>query len=114
MMVPGFPNFFVMYGPNTNLGHNSIIFMLECQARYIVQCVRHVMESGRPLEPRQDVFRAYNDRIQEELSETVWADVDQSWYKNAAGRIVNNWPLTTYRFWRETRRVDFSAFEGAG
>ncbi len=109
--VPGFPNFFMMYGPNTNLGHNSILFMLECQARYIVSCVKEVERRKlRSLEPREEIFRAYNRRVQEELGRTVWSRIDASWYKTASGRITNNWYGPTWRYWLATRRPDFTAF----
>jgi cation diffusion facilitator CzcD-associated flavoprotein CzcO len=114
MTVPGFPNFFMMYGPNTNLGHNSIIFMLECQADYIAQCVEHLGRRGlRYLDLRPDAMRAFNERLQRDLSRTMWARTGKSWYKTADGRITNNWSGTTTRYWWETRRPDFGAYEQA-
>lgn len=110
--VSGFPNFFIMYGPSTNLGHNSILFMLECQSKYIVRCIRRVLEAGaRALDVRGEAMRRYADRVQAELDQTVWAAVDRSWYKNAEGRIVNNWPGTTFSYWRATRRVNPGDYE---
>lgn len=111
LTVAGFPNFFMMYGPNTNLGHNSIIFMIECQARYILSCVRRLSDgSDHWLDLTPDSMRAYNDRIQRDLAETAWARTDHSWYKNEAGRITNNWPYSTLRYWWATRRVDWSRY----
>jgi cation diffusion facilitator CzcD-associated flavoprotein CzcO len=111
LMVAGFPNFFMLYGPNTNLGHNSILFMLECQARYIVQCLAEMdRRDADAMDVRPEVMNAYNDRIQAELGETVWARVTRSWYQDARGRIVNNWPGSTLRYWRESRRPDFTAY----
>jgi cation diffusion facilitator CzcD-associated flavoprotein CzcO len=111
MTVPGFPNFFMMYGPNTNLGHNSIIFMIECQTRYILECTRQLMSGGsKYIDLRDDVMRAHNRRLQAELAGTVWARTKSSWYKNEAGRITNNWPHTNTRYWWETRHVDWRAF----
>ena len=112
MTVSGFPNFFLMYGPNTNLGHNSIIFMIECQARYIAAAIRKMIDERiGTIDVRAEAMRTYNERIQRELAISVWATTDRSWYKNEAGRITNNWSGTTLRFWWMTRRPDLSVFE---
>lgn len=109
--VTGFPNLYLMYGPNTNLGHNSIIFMIECQANYILRCVKALGERGlRYLDLRPEVQRAFNEKLHEELSHTAWAKTDQSWYKTASGRITNNWSGTTTRYWWRTRRPDFGDY----
>jgi cation diffusion facilitator CzcD-associated flavoprotein CzcO len=109
--VPGFPSFFLMYGPNTNLGHNSIPFMIECQARYILGCVRAIAARGlRWMDLRPEVLEAWDARTQAELARTVWAATDHSWYKTAAGRITNNWSSTTTRYWWKTRRIDLGAY----
>jgi cation diffusion facilitator CzcD-associated flavoprotein CzcO len=112
MTVTGFPNFFMMYGPNTNLGHNSIIFMIECQANYIAAVIGKIFD-GRigTIDLRADVMKAYNERIQRELASSVWATTDRSWYKNEAGRITNNWSGTTIRYWWMTRRPDLSVYD---
>jgi cation diffusion facilitator CzcD-associated flavoprotein CzcO len=105
--VSGFPSFFMMYGPNTNLGHNSIIFMIECQAEYIVQAIRRLDEhdlAWMDLEPA--AMDDYNRQIESELARSVWAATPHSWYKNAAGRITNNWSGSTIRYWWTTRRFD--------
>jgi len=109
--VAGFPNFFMMYGPNTNLGHNSIIFMLECQTSYILDCLRKMVRHDlRSLEVRRDVMAAHNRQLQEELAGTAWAATDRSWYKNARGHITNNWSGTTLRYWWLTRHADLTDF----
>ncbi len=111
MTVPHFPSFFLMYGPNTNLGHNSILFMIECQARYIVACARELRESGAAyLDLRPEALEAYDQELQDELERTVWARTDHSWYKRADGRITNNWSGTTARYWWRTRKPDFTAY----
>jgi cation diffusion facilitator CzcD-associated flavoprotein CzcO len=105
MTVPGFPNFFMMYGPNTNLGHNSILFMLECQANYIVRLLGQLAKrGGRTVEVRRDVAEAFNRWLQRDLAHTAWAATKTSWYKNKAGRITNNWSRTPTRYWWMTRR----------
>jgi cation diffusion facilitator CzcD-associated flavoprotein CzcO len=105
--VAGFPNLFLMYGPNTNLGHNSIIFMLECQARYIGQAVRTMVDRDlASVEVRTDVHRRFNDSLQRRLRESVWAAGCDSWYVDEHGRIVNNWVGTTLEYRWRTRRFE--------
>jgi cation diffusion facilitator CzcD-associated flavoprotein CzcO len=112
LTVSGFPNFFMMYGPNTNLGHNSIIFMIECQTRYILDCLRQ-MDARHlgTIDVRRDVLDAYHAAIQRELAGTVWAATAKSWYKTADGTITNNWSGTTFRYWRKTRRADLACYD---
>jgi cation diffusion facilitator CzcD-associated flavoprotein CzcO len=109
--VAGFPNFFMLYGPNTNLGHNSIIFMIECQVRYVLSCIRALDERGlKYLDVRPEVMRAYNDRLLARLDGSVWARTGKSWYKQADGRITNNWSDTTIAYWWQTRRADLEHY----
>ncbi|MBF6327648.1 flavin-containing monooxygenase [Nocardia transvalensis] len=106
MSVPGFPNLFMMYGPNTNLGSGSIIYMLESQARYIRQVVHYL--SGRPgtfVSARPAVEQAWDDWLQNRLKDTPW-NFCSSWYRNASGRITNNWPGATVLFRWKTRRFN--------
>ncbi len=111
LCVSGFPNFFMMYGPNTNLGHNSIIFMLECQTNYIVDCLRQMRERGlAAIDVRRSAMQDFNAKLQRELAGTVWARTDHSWYKTKSGRITNNWSGSTLRYWWETRRADLNAY----
>lgn len=106
LTVPGFPNFFLMYGPNTNLGHNSIIFMIECQTAYILDCLRQMQAHDlRSIDVRSDVSDAYNAELQQALSASVWAQTDHSWYKTASGKITNNWSGPTFTYWWRTRRA---------
>lgn len=106
----GFPNLFMMYGPNTNLGHNSIIVMIECQARYIVQCVRKIdRENWREIEVRPQVEETYNQQLQQRLAQTVWTQAAVSWYKDG-DKITNNWAGTSYEYIRRTRQVDWSSY----
>jgi cation diffusion facilitator CzcD-associated flavoprotein CzcO len=106
LTVAGFPNFFMLYGPNTNLGHNSIIFMLECQVHYVMACLRALEARGLGyLDLRPEAMRAYNAELQAALARSVWAETDHSWYKRADGRITNNWSGSTIAYWWRTRRV---------
>lgn len=113
--VPGFPNLFLLYGPNTNLGHNSIIFMIECQVGYVVQCIERLVRGEvRFLDVRRDVTERFNARLQRELAKTAWTAGCASWYKNAAGKVVNNWSGFTTEYWLRTRRPRWSDFQEGG
>ncbi|MBI1785875.1 NAD(P)/FAD-dependent oxidoreductase [Candidatus Sumerlaeota bacterium] len=109
--VSGFPNFFLLYGPNTNLGHNSIIFMIECQAGYIMQCLEWMKRRNlRALDVARGRMDDYNKEIQATLARSVWATGCSSWYKTGAGKVTNNWAYSTIRYWWRLRRPDWSAF----
>ncbi len=109
--MPGFPNLFFLYGPNTNLGHNSIIFMIECQVRYLVQCIELLGGRGlSTLEVRGDAMDRWRAECDQSLERSVWATSCESWYKNAGGRITNNWPYGTIAYWRRTRRPRFADY----
>jgi cation diffusion facilitator CzcD-associated flavoprotein CzcO len=112
--VSGFPNFFMLYGPNTNLGHNSILVMIEAQAGYIVQAIGQMTTRGtRRLDVRRDIMDEYNLRLQQDLAKSVWAAAKSSWYKLADGTITNNWPHSTMRYRRLLRRFDPDAYDVA-
>lgn len=105
LTVNGFPNLFMLYGPNTNLGHNSIIFMIERQIGYILGCLRRFVGDGTTtIDVRSDVQDESNQRLDDELERTVWAADCASWYKTESGRITNNWSGPTYRYWLRTLR----------
>ena len=109
--VAGFPNLFLMYGPNTNLGHNSIIFMIECQTNYILGCLEQMDSRGlASIELSRAVMESFDTRVQRELQRTVWAATGKSWYKTEDGRITNNWSGSTIRYWWETRHADLSLY----
>lgn len=103
--VSGFPNFFMLYGPNTNLGHNSIIFMIEAQSRYVARAIRYLHDAGlRWMDVRPDVMDRYNTTVQRQADQTVWVADCHSWYKNEHGLVTNNWPDFTVNYWRRMRR----------
>lgn len=105
MTVPGFPNFFVLYGPNTNLGTNSIEFMIECQVRYILRCIRDMRARGlATIEVRESATAAYGREMQRKLAKTVWSAGCSNWYRTDSGRITNNWPSPAGAYWWRTRR----------
>ena len=109
--VSGFPNLFMLYGPNTNLGHNSIIFMLERQITYVLTCIRSLVGVGGALDVRPGAQQASNRRLVRELDRTVWAEACNSWYKTASGKITNNWSGPTLRYWIRTARPRWSDFD---
>ena len=111
IVVPGFPNFFLIYGPNTNLAHNSIVYMIESQVRYVMSAIAAYENGASPLEVRADVESAYNKRLQQRIGKSVWADGCDSWYLNDAGVNVNNWPEFTFAYRRRTRAIDLEDFE---
>jgi cyclohexanone monooxygenase len=104
MTVPGFPNFFMLYGPNTNLGHNSIIHMLESQFAHVLRCLRALRAAGaQQIEVSASPHRDFNTGIQARLAPSAWAGC-RSWYLDEGGRQTVNWPgfSLTYR-WLATR-----------
>ncbi len=109
--VAGFPNFFILYGPNTNLGHNSIIFMLECQVNYILQCIEALRSPKvKSIEVRKEAEDAFNRELQKDMQRTVWAAGCSSWYKTAEGKVTNNWSTFTMRYWWQMRHPDFAEY----
>jgi cation diffusion facilitator CzcD-associated flavoprotein CzcO len=108
--VPGFPNLFCVYGPNTNLGAGSIIYMLERQARYIRQAVERL---ARPDVSYVDVDPAveerYDDEVQARLGRSVWSTCT-SWYRQADGRVTTNWPGLVTEYDRRTKRFDVADY----
>jgi hypothetical protein len=100
MTLPGFPSMFLVHGPNTILGHNSNIFMIECQTRYVLRC----LESAA-VEVTAEAMEGYRRWLANNLRYTVWQGSCRSWYKTATGRVVNPWPASTHRYRAMTRRV---------
>jgi 4-hydroxyacetophenone monooxygenase len=114
MAIPGFPNFYCLYGPNTNIVVGaSIVFFSECEMRYIMGCLKLQFEQGlTSLEVREDTCREYNSDIDAKNQQRAWGSphVD-SWYKNASGRVSQNWPGTHWEWWQQTRNPDISDFK---
>jgi cation diffusion facilitator CzcD-associated flavoprotein CzcO len=110
--VPGFPNFFCVYGPNTNLGGSSIIGMMEAQAGWIAQVARRVADSDhRSYEVRAEVAAAYDREMQGRLRSSVWAQCD-NWYRDGA-RITTNWPGLVGEYKERLARVDWQDLLGS-
>jgi cation diffusion facilitator CzcD-associated flavoprotein CzcO len=110
--VAGFPNLFFLVGPNTGLGHNSIVFMIEAQVAYVMDALRAMERaSASRLEVRPEAQAAYNAHIQRKLSTTVWNTGGcSSWYLDRNGRNATIWPDFTFRFWGRMRRFDPRAY----
>lgn len=112
--VHGFPNLFLMYGPNTNLGHSSIVYMLESQANYVVSALRQMHERRlSSVEVTENAQRQYNSWIHDSLDGTVWNSGGcSSWYLDSEGKNPVMWPTYTFRFRNSTRTFDISQYEG--
>lgn len=104
--VPRFPNMFLVYGPNTNLGGSSIVSMIECQTAYLGQALEHLRSSGSPVEVRSQVAEEFDRELQARLARTVWAGDCSSWYRASGGRITTNWPGTVAEYRERTARFD--------
>ena len=110
MSVPGFPNFFMLYGPNTNLGHNSIVYMLESQVAHVMRCLRALRAtSSTTVEVDAGVHRAFNTRLQARLGSSVWNGCT-SWYLDRQGRNSANWPGFSFRYRWLARHARLSAY----
>jgi hypothetical protein len=111
-MVHGYPNLFFIVGPNTGLGHSSMVFMIESQIAYTVDALRQMRADGvAAIEPTREAQQAWNDDIQRRMARTVWnAGGCSSWYLDAHGRNVTLWPRTTFTFRRLTARFDKTAY----
>jgi 4-hydroxyacetophenone monooxygenase len=103
--VPGFPNLFCLYGPNTNIVVNgSIVYFSECGVRYILGCLE-LLNNGphRALDIRKDVHDEFNEAVDAENRQMAWGWSDvNSWYKNDLGRVAQNWPFTLLEYWDRT------------
>lgn len=106
MAVPSFPNLFLMYGPNTNQGGNSIVFILEAQARYVARALRAMRRRrATSIEVRPEVMQRYSDALKTALDSTVWNGGCDSYFRTSDGDIVTQLPYPSLWYWRRTRRV---------
>ncbi|WP_308051304.1 MULTISPECIES: NAD(P)/FAD-dependent oxidoreductase [Nocardiaceae] len=110
--VAGFPNLFLMYGPNTNLGHSSIVYMLESQANYVVSALSEMRDHhATAVEVSESAQQQHNSWVDSSLDGTVWnAGGCSSWYLDANGRNSTMWPTYTFRFRNKTRTFDTSNY----
>jgi 4-hydroxyacetophenone monooxygenase len=107
--IPGFPNLFCLYGPNTNIVVNgSIVFFSECEVRYVLGCLKLLLENRHAaMDCRSEVHDAYNETIDRGNLTMAWGTPNvRSWYKNSKGRVTQNWPFTLLEYWNRTRAPD--------
>ena len=110
--IAGFPNLFLLIGPNTGVGHTSMVYMIESQLAYVLDCLRSMRRKGlQAVEVRAETQRAYNDELQRRMRGTVWTSGCASWYLDAHGRNSTLWPGFTFEFRHRTRRFDLERYE---
>jgi cation diffusion facilitator CzcD-associated flavoprotein CzcO len=110
--VSGFPNLFMLYGPNTNLAHNSILYMLESQFQYVLGCLKALQKyPGSAMDVRKDRLERYSRVVQEGLEGSVWSSGCSSWYLDANGKNTLNWPGFTFSYRFSTRHVDTADYQ---
>jgi cation diffusion facilitator CzcD-associated flavoprotein CzcO len=104
--ISGFPNLYTLMGPNTGLGHNSMVFMIEAQIHYVMQCMRALSARGaRAADVRPRAQASFNARLEPRLQRAVWASGCDSWYLDENGKNSTLWPGFTFEFWLRTRRM---------
>jgi cation diffusion facilitator CzcD-associated flavoprotein CzcO len=110
--VAGFPNLFLLMGPNTGLGHNSVVFMIESQIQLIMSALCAIEQLGaKCASVRPDAQSAFNARLQPRLARSIWASGCQSWYLDERGKNSSLWPSFTFQFWLQTRSLKLADFE---
>ena len=108
--VTGFPNLFLMLGPNTATGHTSTLFFIEPEVRHAIACMRRVLDGGhRSIEVSAEAQQHYNSDLQSRLGGSVWSRCS-SWYRTDEGRIVALFPGPTDEYVRSTEQPDWSAY----
>ena len=115
--VSGFPNFFMLLGPNTGLGHNSVLLMIEAQVRYVMSCLRLMRKRGEPvMDVRPEVQQRFVEELRSRLPQTVWESGCRSWYQDArTGESAATWPGSVVAYRRRTRaaHAEDYVFSGA-
>jgi len=110
--VAGFPNLYMLLGPNTGLGHSSMVYMIESQVAYVIQALRETRRRGAAVsEVRADAVEGYNRALDGRMQNTVWTTGCSSWYLDDTGRNATLWPDWTFRFRRRASRFDASEYE---
>jgi cation diffusion facilitator CzcD-associated flavoprotein CzcO len=105
--VPGFPNLFMLLGPNTGLGHSSMVYMIESQVAHVMGALKEMRRRGaETLEVRPETVRDFNDHLDEQMQDTVWSTGCKSWYLDDTGRNSTLWPDWTFAFRRRAARFE--------
>jgi 4-hydroxyacetophenone monooxygenase len=111
--MPGFPNLFCLYGPNTNIVHGgSIIYQIECQSHYVLQCLTLLVSSDiKALDVREEINEEYNKAVQATSEQLAWGHPSvESCYKNQSGQVINNSPFSLQKFWAVTHDLEPSDY----
>lgn len=109
--IAGFPNLFMLVGPNTGLGHSSMVYMIESQIAYVMDALRTMRARGlAEVEVKPEVQARFNAGLQKQLGGSIWASGCKSWYVNAQGRNTTLWPGFTFRFRQATRQFQLSDY----
>jgi len=110
--ISGFPNFFILMGPNTGLGHSSMVYMIESQVNYVLDALKQMERKGwNTVDVKPETQRSYNEDLQSRLDGSVWHTGCQSWYVNESGRNTTLWPGFTWQFRKDTKRFDAQEYE---
>ena len=105
--IAGFPNFFMLMGPNTGLGHSSMVYMIESQIQYVLGALKKMDKHGwKSVEVKEDAQSQYNASIHAKLGDSVWQTGCKSWYVNENGKNTTLWPGFTWQFRQQTKRFD--------
>ena len=109
--VHQFPNLFIMLGPNTGLGHNSMIYMIESQTNYILDAIQKMIKQNiKSIDVRKDVQTKFNEEIQKKLEGTIWLSGCKSWYLSADGKNHTVWPGFTLEFRNRTKNINLNDY----
>ncbi len=110
--VHGFPNFFFIVGPNSGLGHNSIVFIIESQVQYILGALRQTLKQGwKSVEVRKEIQDSFNEKVQKNFEHTVWTrEHCRSWYQTPSGKNTTIWPGFSFTFRLRTLLFDAAAY----
>ncbi len=112
MTVADFPNFFLLLGPNTGTGHTSTLLFVEPQVKYVIRCIKELMQRKKAtLMVKQEAMASHNRSLQERLSRSVWGSGCSSWYMHSNGRVEVIYPGFSFQYRKALRRVDFSDYE---
>lgn len=110
--VAGYPNLFFLVGPNTGLGHNSMIFMIESQIRYTIKMLRQMHRHGiKTVDVKTESQERFNRKLQRNLAKTVWQSGCKSWYLTEDGKNSSIWPAASFMYWARTLKPDLSHYE---
>jgi cation diffusion facilitator CzcD-associated flavoprotein CzcO len=110
--VPGFPNLFMLLGPNTGLGHSSMVYMIESQVSYVIGALRAMRKQGADIaEVKREAAERFNHALDERMEGTVWTTGCSSWYLDDTGRNATLWPDWTFRFRQRSARFDAAHYE---